>query len=481
MVALSNAEVMRSIVGICAIWAAAPLYGQSLLQPLDYGANNYVVTMLPDPVNDVLYIGGGFIWVNDSVLSPGVAKWTGEQFEPVGCGVGLAWCDASIPHDQPLGNPVKTLAIWNGDLYAGGWFNYTANGEDFNFMARWDGTEWHPVGAGMDGPVQDLKSTPDALYAAGWFNTADGDSCRGLAKWNGFVWSAVAPVPLIDNGAGSPALNALEVIGDSVYLGGNFFGPGNMQSFIWYDGSQWFGVQNGLTGGIADVDCIELIDGEIIVGGSFAPPPYGAATNPGSGILKTDGVSWTTVGEGTLGAYNPQVSDVVQWTDGIIAVGKFDRMGGVPTDCLSSWDGARWCSLLPENYLDNVLNCAAVFHDTLYIGGGFHTAGGDTIRFVAKYIGTAPDTCGFAVGVLEQLPTTNQLLLWPNPAQDQLHLANTTEAYATITDAMGRQVMIARIAPHGTLWVGALAGGCYVLHLHQKDGSQRFIGRFIKQ
>ena len=473
---------MRSAFASCAFWfLGLPLSGQSLLQPLAYGPNRQVTCMLMDSVEDVLYLGGAFGWINDSILSPGVVKWTGTEFEPLGCGLGLSWCDTTWGHQLGMANPVATLAIWNGDLYAGGGFSFTMNGETFNRVAKWDGTEWHPAGDGMDHIVYSLKSYPDALYAAGWFFTADGDSCGGIAKWDGTAWTQVLDMLDLSNDPGANYVQDLEISGDSIYLGGNFQGVGNMHSFAWYNGSTWQGVGAGLNGFTCDVDRMRRINGELVVVGSFGLPPLGSATNAGSGILKTDGYAWTTFGEGTAGAYNPTVRDVVQWNNDLVAVGYFDRMGGVPTDCLSSWDGTRWCSLLPANYLDNTLACAAVFRDTLYIGGGFHTAGGDTIRFVAKYIGTAPDTCGAVVGVTQAQSAYQQLLLFPNPTQDQLHLSNSTPAFATITDATGRQVMAARIAANGTLSVGALASGCYTLHL--RDAQQRMLGvvRFLKE
>ena len=67
----------------------------------------------------------------------------------------------SQPH-RPLGRATRVassgqrdeqLSLWlwrltpDGSLYAGGWFT-TAGGVAANYIARWDGTTWHPLAAG---------------------------------------------------------------------------------------------------------------------------------------------------------------------------------------------------------------------------------------------------------------------------------------------------------------------------------------------
>lgn len=63
----------------------------------------------------------------------------------------------SDPDDQywqPLGsgmtNCVMSLAIYNNELIAGGYF-LTVGGVAVNRIARWDGFAWQPLGSGMDG------------------------------------------------------------------------------------------------------------------------------------------------------------------------------------------------------------------------------------------------------------------------------------------------------------------------------------------
>ncbi|MFZ1689345.1 MAG: T9SS type A sorting domain-containing protein [Flavobacteriales bacterium] len=88
---------------------------------------------------------------------------------------------------------------------------------------------------------------------------------------------------------------------------------------------------------------------------------------------------------------------------------------------------------------------------------------------------------GADVGLRPLQSSEFELDLYPNPAQDQLNLSNAWPGFVTITDAVGRSVMSMSVTAHGVLSVGALASGCYVLHL--RDASQHSLGalRFLKE
>ena len=114
---------------------------------------------------------------------------------------------------------VLSLAGSGTDLYAGGWFA-TAGGNPANYIAKWNGSSWTNLGSGMaDGStlpaVQALAVSGDDLYAGGFFTTAGGTNVNYVAKWDGSNWSAL--------GAGvSDAVMALAVSGNDLYAGGCF-------------------------------------------------------------------------------------------------------------------------------------------------------------------------------------------------------------------------------------------------------------------
>ena len=88
-------------------------------------------------------------------------------------------------------NPVDSLKAFDDGsgtaLYAGGRFT-TAGGVPANRIAKWDGTQWSPLGEGANGIVNAMAVFDDgsgdgpALFAGGYFSlTPD----RYIGKWKG--------------------------------------------------------------------------------------------------------------------------------------------------------------------------------------------------------------------------------------------------------------------------------------------------------
>ena len=59
---------------------------------------------------------------------------------------------------------VRALAIYNGELIAGGDF-FTAGGQGASRVARWDGGAWQSLGSGMNNSVQALAVYNNELIA----------------------------------------------------------------------------------------------------------------------------------------------------------------------------------------------------------------------------------------------------------------------------------------------------------------------------
>ncbi len=127
---------------------------------------------------------------------------------------------------------VNELAVYNGDLIAGGDF-WSAGGTDANFIARWDGTSWSPLGSGMNHFVYALTVYNDELIAGGFFTTAGGTPANHIAGWDGTNWS---PLGSGMQGGGqfpSPSVSALTVYNGELIAGGNFTTAGEYVSAYW--------------------------------------------------------------------------------------------------------------------------------------------------------------------------------------------------------------------------------------------------------
>ncbi len=283
-------------------------------------------------------------------------------------------------------------------LYAGGNFT-TAGGVSANFIARWNGQNWSPLGSGMDSFVHALTVFDDgsgagpALYAGGYFTTAGGVSASRIARWNGQNWSPLG------NGMNN-AVNALTVFDDgsgagpSLYAGGLFTTAGGVSAsrIARWDGQNWSPLGGGMNGGVADLTVFDDGSGAgpaLYAGGNFTTA-VGVSANH---IARWDGQNWSPLGSGM----DSFVHALTVFDDGsgagpaLYAGGNFTTAGGVSANFIARWDGQNWSPL--GSGMDSFVLALTVFDDgsgagpALYAGGNFTTAGGVSASSIARWDG----------------------------------------------------------------------------------------------
>lgn len=169
------------------------------------GLNGSVSAMAMDG-NENLYAGGWFISAGGVAGTSRIAKWDGSTWSALGTG---------------MNQEVLTLAFDNStQLVAGGRFTL-ANGVTANKIARWDGSTWSALGTGMGSGEWDrvraiAYDNLGHLYAAGEFTSAGGVPASNIAKWDGSAWAAMDAG--IDNTVYALATDA----SNNVYVGGFF-------------------------------------------------------------------------------------------------------------------------------------------------------------------------------------------------------------------------------------------------------------------
>lgn len=165
-----------------------------------------------------LYAGGAFSQGSNVYI--GIARWTGDVWATVG-------------QNYP-GDDVLALAVCRGELIAGGFFtnaccgNPPAPGE---FIARFDGSTWRPLGLGLNGTVRTLCTfdpdgpgpMPELLIAGGSFTQAGGQPASCIAAWDGANWT-----PLGQGTSGT--VRALTVWNGKLVAAGEFFLAGGVVS-----------------------------------------------------------------------------------------------------------------------------------------------------------------------------------------------------------------------------------------------------------
>jgi hypothetical protein len=179
-----------------------------------------------------------------------------------------------------------------------------------------------------------------------------------------------------------------------------------------WDGSQWHKVGNGIRGGIANVNCFEIYQGDLFVGGRFVP----VNGNPGPNIARWDGQQWLDVGGGIdlPGGFGCDVRDMVVFEDKLYAVGTCELAGGITADRIAKWDGEEWCGF--GDVFNNSITAIEVHQGELYIGGGFSTINDDTIYRVSKWVGgDFVDQCGTVSSVADTELEAVELTVYPNP------------------------------------------------------------------
>jgi hypothetical protein len=135
-----------------------------------------------------LFVAGAFTTLGDAVLSgsPYEVVKLANAITPVGLGTGVAAPTVAT------GGVIKSLALSGGELYAGGNLGLI-RGVAVGHIARWNGTLWASLGAGVDAPVSAITVWNGTVYAGGEFVTAGGVIVNHVARWDGASWTALDP------------------------------------------------------------------------------------------------------------------------------------------------------------------------------------------------------------------------------------------------------------------------------------------------
>jgi len=288
-------------------------------------------------------------------------------------------------------------------LYAIGSFA-TAGSDGVNFIARWDGQSWSPLGTGLNSPSFALAGFDDgggpALYAGGSFTLAGGAIAHRIAKWDGRSWSNlgsgmdnfVRVMCVFDDGSGN---------GAELYVGGEFTVAGGLtvNHVAKWNGTSWRALGSGTNDSVLALAVFD--DGR---GGGPALYAGGTFTEAGGigakHIARWDGSSWTALGgHGPDGAVFA-LADLGDLGGGprLCAGGSFLNIGVVETPRIAVWDGSSWSTL--GSGMNAAVHALEVFDDgsgggpALFAGGSFTTADGASAKRIAKWDGTSWSALG---------------------------------------------------------------------------------------
>jgi len=282
-----------------------------------------------------------------------IARWTGVDWTPLTApgGTGVQG-----------GNSIRALAVYDdgtgSKLYAGGYFE-TAGGVTVNDIASWDGSVWTPLtgsfGTGVQGRVEEMTvfdfGDGPSLIVAGAFTSAGGMTVNNIARWDGSEWypignpsdpgfnSTVEALAIFDNGTGA-----------TLYAGGNFAragtsttNPVTVNHIARWSSGLWVALDDGLAIGTPGT----VYELETFTGGADGPSLIVGVTStvigsiPASYVAAWNGTAWSTLdgshGEG-LNARPRAMLDFIAGTGRALLVGGgFQIAGGVASRNIARW------------------------------------------------------------------------------------------------------------------------------------------------
>lgn len=357
-------------------------------------------------VDGALYIGGDFTAL-DEMSTLDIARWDGRKLSALGNGLGNADYSGAALDRYGYGSVSALAGGPDGSLYAAGDFSHAGNHllTPVNSIARWDGLNWQPLDRGLEkaystGEVRTLAVGGDGtLYAGGHFVTAGGEAAASIAQWDGRRWWPVGSGLASTLGSDSTYINALAVVGDSLYAGGrvtNIDGRTIAGLAVW-DGWTWADVGDGILDSYDGV--LALLpsgDDGVYAGGSFSN-----GDTYSRNLIRWSGTAWEALGQGLdngttnrrvealgqgldYGTTNRQVEALAVDANGLVyAGGNFNSIAGKPAQNIAIWNGSGWTGL--GLGVNGAVHALAAFGTKLYVGGAFTEAGGQEASYIAQY------------------------------------------------------------------------------------------------
>ena len=228
-----------------------------------FNPNSSAKCIICDPKTGYIYAGGYFT----NGASPTTGKFYVAKYD------GASWSELGGTNGLSANNNINCLCNdAAGNIYAAGYFTNT-NGKFY--VAKWNGTAWEELG-GLNGlaannEILSICSDPDGnIYAAGKFSngTYSSDGYEYVAKWNGTNWNEVG-------GLNALAANDFveSIISDSkgnIYASGSFFKGGHGIVAIWND-TTWseLGAPGSLAANSSTYSLCKDVAGNIFAAGAF--------------------------------------------------------------------------------------------------------------------------------------------------------------------------------------------------------------------
>lgn len=296
---------------------------------------------------------------------------------------------------------VDNFEIYNNELYATGFFS-TLCGNVNGHIAKFDGSTFQPANFGYAHAGHQLKAIGNDLYFVGYQPMIDSN---WVFKYDGTNFSPIGAGVYLTNavsgGSQTADLYSLIQYNGNVIACGEFdrVGNKNISGIMQWNGSAWDSLGSGLSGNIVGGPPVMyphdmcVFGTDLIVAGNFLEAG-GVTVN---GIARWDGTQWHNLGSG----FNGTVYGICVYNGELYAGGDFTMSGSNALKCIAKWDGTNWVDPGFRMYYNNpgyysFVHTLKVFDTKMYISGGFDRIEiGSAIHHgqaICAYDGTTVDT-----------------------------------------------------------------------------------------
>ncbi len=299
----------------------------------------------------------------------------------------LGWTDFSGPDGDPVGFGDYVLTRFGNTLIAAGSFTNAMNSTLQN-IAQWDGSQWQPLGDGLEGEVYAVAGNDHVLYALHRRNVATVVGRSAVSRWEGQQWTRIGVLQSTD-----PYGRLFVGSDEDVYASGFFSGLDSTVApgVAHWNGKEWEplvkGTHAGVAGIINTVFAFAEHQGSVYMGGIF----LSAGHSFSDGLARWDGEKWHDV-SGGLGTWFHRIRALASSGDRLFASGVFTNLGGVPANNVASWDGSRWEAL--GNGIFGTVVKLVWWRSNLYAGGRFYLADSNAVENIAQWDGVTWQSVG---------------------------------------------------------------------------------------
>jgi hypothetical protein len=297
-------------------------------QPFGGGTNEFGDVFALTVFNGDLIAAGGFTTIGGQSIA-NIARWNGSMWQPLGAGISA---------------PVRALTVYNGELIAAGNF-HTAGGASVNNIARWNGSAWQPLGSGLGFDFGSDTVYATAVYngeliACGDFTVAGGASASRVARWNGSTWQPLGAG--VGFGVGTATAYSLAVYNNELIVGGafNLAGGAPANSIARWDGSAWLPLGSGLTlfGSYGTTYALAVRGTDLLAAGRFSA----AGGNTAQDFARWNGSAWDAPANISYSGIGPEaVYALSLFRDDLIIAGNLSQIlfggGGINAAWIARW------------------------------------------------------------------------------------------------------------------------------------------------